>query len=50
MYPLVIEAEEASPPKQYEAKVWVKAWEQFKKLEEFKPKQGNLPSPLPSYL
>ena len=39
MYHLVIEAE-GSQPKQYEAKVWVKSWENFKKLEEFKPKGG----------
>lgn len=38
MYHLVIEVTEASKPKEYEAKVWVKPWEDFKKLEEFKPK------------
>jgi len=39
MYHLVIEAEEASKPGQYEAQVWVKPWENFKKLHEFKPKE-----------
>ena len=38
MYHLVIEVMEASKPKEYEAKVWVKPWENFKKVEEFKPK------------
>ncbi|KAG0567045.1 hypothetical protein M758_7G100000 [Ceratodon purpureus] len=40
MYHLVIEVEEGAQPKQYEAKVWVKSWEKFKKLEEFKPKEA----------
>lgn len=40
MYHLVIEVEEKGQPKEYEAKVWVKPWEKFKKLEEFKPKGG----------
>ena len=38
MYHLLIEVEEESKPKQYEAKVWVKPWEDFRKLHEFKPK------------
>ncbi|PSE25186.1 cystatin domain-containing protein [Acinetobacter baumannii] len=42
MYHLTIEAtqkdgEAENPPKLYEAKVWVKEWENFKNLEEFKP-------------
>jgi hypothetical protein len=38
MYHLLIEVEEESKPKQYEAKVWVKPWQNFKQLLEFKPK------------
>jgi len=37
MYYLTIEVQEDGNPKLYEAKVWVKPWENFKKLEEFKP-------------
>ncbi|CAM6027322.1 unnamed protein product [Sphagnum balticum] len=37
MYHLTIEVQEAGNPKLYDAKVWVKPWENFKKLEEFKP-------------
>ncbi|KAG0558240.1 hypothetical protein M758_10G012800 [Ceratodon purpureus] len=44
MYHMVIEVEEASKPKQYEAKVWVKPGGGSKKLEEFKPKDGGLTS------
>ncbi len=44
MYHMVIEVEEASKPKQYEAKVWVKPGGASKKLEEFKPKDGGLTS------
>lgn len=41
MYHLLIEVEEESKPKHYEAKVWVKTWEHFKKLESFTPKDGT---------
>lgn len=41
MYYLVIEVTEDNKPKEYEAKVWVKPWENFKKLEEFKPKASS---------
>ena len=41
MYHLVIEVTEDNKPKEYEAKVWVKPWENFKKLEEFKPKASS---------
>lgn len=44
MYHMVIEVEEGSKPKQYEAKVWVKPGGTSKKLEEFKPKDGGLTS------
>ncbi|GLJ49467.1 hypothetical protein SUGI_1048050 [Cryptomeria japonica] len=39
MYHLTIEAKQDgdSSPKLYEAKVWVKPWENFKKLQDFKP-------------
>jgi hypothetical protein len=37
MYHLTIEVQEGGNPKLYDAKVWVKPWENFKKLEEFKP-------------
>lgn len=39
MYHLTLEAKEDgdSVPKLYEAKVWVKPWENFKKLQDFKP-------------
>jgi hypothetical protein len=37
MYHLTIEVQEGGNPKLYEAKVWVKPWENFKKLEDFKP-------------
>ena len=38
MYHLTIEAKDgSSDPKLYEAKVWVKPWENFKELREFKP-------------
>jgi hypothetical protein len=43
MYYLVIEVTEDNKPKEYEAKVWVKPWENFKKLEEFKPKASSAP-------
>jgi len=45
MYHLVIEVEEKSQPKHYDAKVWAKPGGAPKKLEEFKPKDGaNLTS------
>nr|ABK26812.1 unknown [Picea sitchensis] len=37
MYHLTIEAEDGDHPKLYKAKVWVKPWENFKRLEDFKP-------------
>ncbi|OIC50363.1 hypothetical protein A7L55_19920 [Acinetobacter baumannii] len=37
MYHLTIEAEDGDKPKLYTAKVWVKPWENFKRLQEFKP-------------
>ncbi len=37
LYHLTIEVQEAGNPKLYDAKVWVKPWENFKKLEDFKP-------------
>jgi len=37
MYHFTIEVQEAGQPKLYDAKVWLKPWENFKKLEEFKP-------------
>jgi hypothetical protein len=37
IYHLTIEVQEAGNPKLYDAKVWVKPWENFKKLEDFKP-------------
>ena len=36
-YKLVIEAEDGGAVKRYEAIVWEKAWENFKKLISFKP-------------
>jgi hypothetical protein len=41
MYHLLIEVEEENKPKHYEAKVWVKTWEHFKKLESFTPKDAS---------
>ncbi|XP_024384957.1 cysteine proteinase inhibitor A [Physcomitrium patens] len=40
MYHFVLEVEQGSQPKQYEAKVWVKPGGASKKLEEFKPKDA----------
>jgi flavin-binding protein dodecin len=37
MYHFTIEVQEDGHPKLYDAKVWLKPWENFKKLEEFKP-------------
>ena len=37
MYYLTIEVEDDNHPKLYKAKAWVKPWENFKCLEEFKP-------------
>ncbi|KAI3437017.1 uncharacterized protein J3R85_005743, partial [Psidium guajava] len=36
MYHLTLEAVDAGKKKIYEAKVWVKPWMNFKKLQEFK--------------
>jgi hypothetical protein len=44
MYHLVIEVEEGSSIKPYEARVWVKPWQNFKKLEEFKLKDAGVTS------
>jgi flavin-binding protein dodecin len=44
MYHFVIEVEEGSQLKQYEAKVWVKPGGASRKLEEFKPVDGGLSS------
>jgi hypothetical protein len=37
MHYLTIEVKEGGAKKLYEAKVWEKAWENFKQLQEFKP-------------
>lgn len=37
MYYLTIEVVEAGSRKLYDAKVWVKPWENFKELESFAP-------------
>ena len=37
MYHLTLEAEDTDHPKLFKEKVWVKPWENFKCLEEFKP-------------
>ncbi|KAJ8635534.1 hypothetical protein MRB53_009801 [Persea americana] len=37
MYYITLEVVEAGQKKIYEAKVWVKLWENFKELQEFKP-------------
>ena len=37
MYYLTIEVKDDDHPKLYKAKAWVKPWENFKCLEEFKP-------------
>uniref|UniRef100_A0A0C9QS49 Cysteine proteinase inhibitor n=1 Tax=Wollemia nobilis TaxID=56998 RepID=A0A0C9QS49_9CONI len=43
MYYLTVEAKGLDGnPKLYDAKVWVKPWEHFKKLEEFKPAEKPL--------
>ncbi|KAL4567538.1 hypothetical protein LXL04_023125 [Taraxacum kok-saghyz] len=36
MYYITIEVKEGGENKTYEAKVWVKPWEDFKELQEFK--------------
>lgn len=43
MYHLTLEAKEDgdSAPKLYEAKVWVKPWENFKELQDFKPSSSS---------
>ncbi|RWR76071.1 hypothetical protein CKAN_00448300 [Cinnamomum micranthum f. kanehirae] len=37
MHYITLEVVEAGQKKIYEAKVWVKPWENFKELQEFKP-------------
>ncbi|KAJ0609815.1 putative Cystatin domain-containing protein [Helianthus annuus] len=37
MYYITLEATDGGVKKTYEAKVWVKPWENFKELQEFKP-------------
>ncbi|KAI7754371.1 hypothetical protein M8C21_025603 [Ambrosia artemisiifolia] len=37
MYYITLEATDGGEKKTYEAKVWVKPWENFKELQEFKP-------------
>ncbi|KAI3756689.1 hypothetical protein L1987_56511 [Smallanthus sonchifolius] len=37
MYYITLEAKDGGEKKTYEAKVWVKPWENFKELQEFKP-------------
>ncbi|RWR76069.1 hypothetical protein CKAN_00448100 [Cinnamomum micranthum f. kanehirae] len=37
LYYITLEVVEAGQKKIYEAKVWVKPWENFKELQEFKP-------------
>ncbi|GLJ06933.1 hypothetical protein SUGI_0053100 [Cryptomeria japonica] len=43
VYHLTLEAKEDgdSAPKLYEAKVWVKPWENFKELQDFKPSSSS---------
>ncbi|KAK1418910.1 hypothetical protein QVD17_28061 [Tagetes erecta] len=36
LYIITVEANEGGEKKTYEAKVWVKPWENFKELQEFK--------------
>lgn len=43
LYHLTLEASDAGKKKIYEAKVWVKPWMNFKKLEEFKHVQDISP-------
>lgn len=47
MYHLTLEAKDDgdSVPKLYEAKVWVKPWENFKKLQDFKPAPSSSITP-----
>ncbi|CAI9277629.1 unnamed protein product [Lactuca saligna] len=37
MYYITLEAKDGDENKTYEAKVWVKPWEDFKELQELKP-------------
>ncbi|KAG8068200.1 hypothetical protein GUJ93_ZPchr0005g16288 [Zizania palustris] len=37
MYYFTVEVKDGGAKKLYEAKVWEKAWENFKQLQEFKP-------------
>nr|ABK21379.1 unknown [Picea sitchensis]ABK22996.1 unknown [Picea sitchensis]ACN40467.1 unknown [Picea sitchensis] len=39
LYYLTIKTKEGSKTKLYAAKIWVKPWEKFKQLQEFKPVQ-----------
>ncbi|KQK10204.1 cysteine proteinase inhibitor [Brachypodium distachyon] len=41
MYYFTIQVNEGGAKKLYEAKVWEKVWENFKKLEEFKPAESG---------
>ncbi|KAL9992313.1 putative Cystatin domain-containing protein [Helianthus debilis subsp. tardiflorus] len=40
---ITLEATDGGVKKTYEAKVWVKAWENFKELQEFKPVDATTP-------
>ncbi|XP_016489748.1 cysteine proteinase inhibitor A-like [Nicotiana tabacum] len=37
MYYITLDATEGGKKKVYEAKIWVKPWENFKEVQEFKP-------------
>jgi len=37
MYYITLEATDGGEKKTYEAKIWVKPWENFKEVQEFKP-------------
>ena len=37
MYYITLEANDGGKKNKYEAKIWVKAWMNFKELQEFKP-------------
>lgn len=41
VYYITIEVNDGAHKKVYEAKVWVKVWENFKLLQEFKPLEGG---------
>ncbi|GER51929.1 cysteine protease inhibitor [Striga asiatica] len=42
MHHLTLEVTDGGRKKKYEAKVWVKSWESFKELQEFKPVDDSL--------